>query len=347
MKTKKTFVLLLALCYFISPSQNMIITEKPLSIEDTILTSLTSITEVDVTSQFAYGVIKIDDADFFDLFEEPSGNNLFLYNSAHKGKYQQVSRTSGAIGWNCWYGALNQTKVKALLELKTKNQTSPGELSLFAVNYSADGTGSTYVYFDLLPDVNAASSFPDFQDNPFIKSSVDAVNTISTSDKPKDANVTINIEYTNKKGELKKISQAFKFKNSRSQYLFEERYPTKNSRKQKHYIHSELASSYLQNNFDEAKAEISKGKAIELFEQAQAGAKIKFISYAQTYTTKNETNGMIKSKAARCQVVYTQNNKCYFGQVYYRKINQGNGVFSDAELERFDYEGEVNCEKVK
>jgi len=339
--------LLLFLSQLFAVAQNIIITEKPLTIEDTTLTSLVNLNEIDVTNQNAYGIIKIEDAGFFDLFGSPTGNDLFLYHTKHAGAHAEAAKKTGAIGWNCWFGALNQSKVKAILELKSKNQSNPGEISLFAVSYNPNGTGTTYLFFDLLPDINASSSFPDFENNSYINSSVDAVNNMAISDSPKDANTTITIEYTNSKGELKKISQALKFKGLKSQYIFDERYPSKNTRKPKHYVYNELPEGYQSNSFNEKDAELSKAKAIELFEQAQSGAKVKYINYVQSYSTTNKVDGTIKSKAARCTIVYSENDKCFFGDVYFRRINNGNGVFSDSEFERFQFEGEINCEKVK
>ncbi len=341
----------LAILFFLSPffsvGQTIIITEKPFVIEDTATSTLVGINEIDITKQNAYGVIKIDDAGFFDLFGTPSGNNLFLYHTKHTGAHNATAKKSGAIAWKCWFGALNQTKVKAVMELKSKNQSNPGELSVFAVNYDPEGKGTTYLFFDLLPDVNAASSFPDFENNSYIKSSVDAVNNMAISDSPKDANTIITIEYTNSKGELKKNNQPLKLKGLRSQYLFDVRYPSTNSRKTKHYVHNELPEGYQSNSFNEKDAEVSKAHAIELFENAQPGSKVKYINYVQSYSITNKVDGTIKSKAARCTIVYSENDKCFFGDVYFRRINNGNGAFSDSEFERFQLEGEINCEKLK
>ncbi len=327
--------------------QNIIITEKPLMIEDTVLTNIVNIAEIDVTKQYAYGVMKIEDASFFDLFGEINGNSLFLHHKKYEGVKKDAAKKTGAIGWSCWYGALNQNMVKATLELKTKNEVSPGEVNLFAVNYNPDGKGPTYIYFDLLPNINEFSSFPDFGENPYFKSSVGAVNEMAKSDKPKEANTTLTIEYTNSNGEKKKVSQALKFKNMQEGYLFDVRYPSVNHRKQKHYIHSEIQDSYLQNNFDEQKAVLSKKEAIELFENSQSGVKVKYINYAQSFTTKSKTDGSIQSMASRCTVVYTENNKCMFGEIYFRKISNGNGTFGAPEIERFELEGEVNCSIIK
>jgi hypothetical protein len=69
--------------------------------------------------------------------------------------------------------------VTSTLQLNSKNETNPGEVPLFAVNYNADGKGTTYLYFDLLPDVNANSSFPDLENNSYIKSAVGAVKNLA------------------------------------------------------------------------------------------------------------------------------------------------------------------------
>lgn len=347
MKTLLSALFLFIFCCFQGNAQNIILTEKPLLIGDTVVNSLKNITEIDITTQHIYGVVKIEDAGFFDLFGKPNGNALFLYNRNHNGQHLASSKKTGAIGWNCWFGALNQTMVTSTLQLNSKNETNPGEVPLFAVNYNADGKGTTYLYFDLLPDINANSSFPDLENNPYIKSAVGAVKNLAQSEKPKDVVATLTIEYTNASGEKRKISQNVKFKNMKLDYLDEVKYPSLDVRKKKQYIHSEIPQYYDSNNFDEAKAEMTKAKATSLFESFDTGIKIKYLSYAQTYTKTNPSTKELKSKAYRCLVVYTKEGKCYFGDIYYSKESLGAGAFSEPQIERFELGGELNCTLIK
>lgn len=133
----------------------------------------------------------------------------------------------------------------------------------------------------------------------------------------------------------------------KTDYLDEVKYPSADIRKKKHYIYSEIPQYYNSNNFDETKAEMTKAKAINLFENFDATIKIKYLSYAQTYTKTNPTTKELKSKAYRYLVVYTKEGKCYFGDIYYFKENMGNGTFSEPEIERFELGGELNCTLIK
>jgi hypothetical protein len=77
MKTSLSVLLLFIFSCFQSNAQNIVLTEKIVLIADTVLSSLMNITEIDITTQHIYGVVKIEDAGFFDLFGKPNGNALF------------------------------------------------------------------------------------------------------------------------------------------------------------------------------------------------------------------------------------------------------------------------------
>jgi hypothetical protein len=350
---KKLYIALCIISLKIIHAQDLIITDKPWQVSDTSIKTSSSLHEIDATSGFAYGVVRLKNANFWDIVLKPKNiSNIFFYHNDYNGKALSTIINNGAYNQNCWFGIIS-AKLKIELSQVSKNQDWPIELTAYAVNYSADGIGPTYLFFDLLPDINANSSFPDaliFSD--LYQSNALKLISFCKEEKTKQTKTQLSLKLLNisENEDAEDESTFLKYNlniNNLNAAILEKRYLSESKRHKQHYIYQQVNKVYCQTIVDEQTIGINKQEAINQFKNNNPTCEIKHISSIKKETKIDPNTKEVKRINYDFNISYTKNGKCYFGYLILHKLNNGAGLFSELLFSNMEELGELNCDLLK
>ncbi len=350
---KKLYIALCIISINIIHAQDLIITDKPWQVSDTSMAISSTLHEIDAASGFAYGVIRLKNISFWDIVLKPKNiSNIFFYHKDYNGKALSTLINIGAYDQNCWFGTVS-AKLKIELSKVSKNQDSPIEITAYAVNYTADGSGPTYLFFDLLPDINANSSFPDalrFSD--LYQSNALKLISFCSEEKAKQIKTLLTLKLLNisenEDAEDEKTLLKYNLNiNNLNATILEKRYPSESKRHKQHYIYQHVNKVYCETIVDEEALGINKQEAINQFKKFNPACEIKHISSIKKETKIDPNTKEVKRINYDFNISYTKNGKCYFGYIYLHKLNNGGGLFSELIFSNLEELGEMNCELLK
>jgi hypothetical protein len=315
MKTKS---LLYAAIISLNAHAQIFVTNKPLMPEDTAITE--SLSEIGYGKDAYYCLIKIADTKF-DLLSR----QVHIAHFDNKlEKYKE-----GFLNAPIWVGQADN-QIKITVKLKGEDEFS---ISGIVINSKVDGSGTNYIFIDLLPKLDEKSFYPSgaiansfTEYNSFFNKVKNKISTPSNAfemlKKSSGFKASINVEYTNKDNQTKTIEHKLVITNEGNTIEY-------GPRKAKIYKVGAIPEEYKDNSFNEGNTKgHTRDELITAFKKSftSQNIEVKYFSLFE-YGMENILSGVNAGKVAgyriKCLSVYQRDGKCFYGAVsfFYRNMN--------------------------